>query len=145
MFTSDPSKMISIAGDYKWGEYYNGRIRSADWKLLFAPIPHISLLTEFNRNHFINVGEPKTNSIVDLYILQGRFALNPRIQLIGFYQKNSFDHSDSYNLRFAWEYEPLSYIYLIYNHGSFTDPNRLDKLKQSEDHAIFKISYLKQF
>jgi hypothetical protein len=40
------------------------------------------------------------------------------------------------------KYEPLSYIYLIYNHGSFTDPNQL---KQSEDHAIFKISYLKQF
>lgn len=145
LFTSDPSKMISIASDYQWGEYYNGRRRSADWKLQFAPIPNISLLAEFNRNHFIDVGELKTNSIVDLYIVQGRFALNPRIQLIGFYQKNSFDHSDSYNIRFAWEYEPLSYVYLIYNHGSFTDPTRLNQLKQSEDHAIFKISYLKQF
>jgi hypothetical protein len=141
-FTSDPSKVISLAGNYQWGTYFNGKIRSADWKLQFAPIPHISLLAEFNRNHFIDVGESKENSIVDLYIVQGRFALNPRIQLIGFYQKNSFDNSDSYNVRFAWEYEPLSYIYLIYNHGSFVNPNQV---KQSEDHAIFKISYLKQF
>ena len=142
LFTTDPSKKISLAGSYLWGEYFDGSIRSADWKLQFAPVPHISLLAEFNRNHFMNVGEPKNNSIVDLYILQGRFALNPRLQLTGFYQKNSFDHSDNYNLRFSWEYEPLSYIYFIYNHGSITDPQ---KLTRTEDHVIFKISYLKQF
>jgi hypothetical protein len=110
--------------------------------LQFAPISHISLLAEFNRNHFIDVGEPKTNSTVDLYILQGRFALNPRIQLIGFYQKNSLDKSQGYNIRFAWEYQPLSYIYFIYNHGSFDNS---PQVKQTEEHIIAKISYLKQF
>jgi hypothetical protein len=142
IFTSDPSKILSIAGDYKWGTYFNGKLNASDWKLQFAPIPHISLLAEFNRNHFIDVGEPKTNSTIDLYIIQGRFALNPRMQLIGFYQKNSLDNSDSYNIRFSWEYSPLSYIYFIYNHGSLTD---LQHVKQSEDHVIFKVSFLKQF
>ncbi len=104
MFTSDPSKIISLAGDYKWGTYFNGRIKSGDWKLQFAPVPHISLLAEFNRNHFINVGEPKTTTTIDLYIIQGRFALNPRMQLTGFYQRNSLGHSDNYNIRFSWEY-----------------------------------------
>jgi hypothetical protein len=142
LLTSDPSKIISLAGDYKWGTYFNGRIKSGDWKLQFAPVPHISLLAEFNRNHFINVGEPKTTTTIDLYIIQGRFALNPRMQLTGFYQRNSLDHSDNYNIRFSWEYKPLSYIYFIYNHGGFTN---LQQLKQTEDHVIFKISYLKQF
>ena len=142
IFTSDPSKILSIAGDYKWGTYFNGKLNASDLKLQFAPIPHISLLAEFNRNHFIDVGEPKTNSTIDLYIIQGRFALNPRMQLTGFYQKNSLDNSDSYNIRFSWEYSPLSYIYFIYNHGSLTD---LQHVKQSEDHVIFKVSYLKQF
>ncbi len=142
LFTTDPSKILSLAIDYKWGSYFNGKLRSADWKLQFAPIPHISLLAEFNRNHFMEVGEPKTNSTIDLYILQGRFALNPRIQLIGFYQKNSLDNSQSYNIRFAWEHQPLSYVYLIYNHGNF---NNSPQLKQTEEHVIAKISYLKQF
>jgi len=142
LFTTDPSKFLSLAIDYKWGDYFNGKLKSADWKLQFAPIPHISLLAEFNRNHFSEVGEPKTTSTVDLYILQGRFALNPRIQLIGFYQKNSFDKSQSYNIRFAWEYQPLSYIYFIYNHGSFDNS---PQVKQTEEHIIAKISYLKQF
>lgn len=142
LFTTDPSKIVSLAGDYRWGTYFNGRLKSADWKLLFAPIPQISLLAEFNRNHFFNVGESKSNGIIDLYIIQGRFALNPRMQLTGFYQKNSLDHSQNYNIRFSWEYQPLSYIYLIYNHAGF---NNFEQLKETEDHEILKISYLKQF
>lgn len=141
-FSSDPSKVLSFSGDYTTGSYFNGKIRSINFKLQFAPIPHISLLAQFNRNRFIDVGEPKTNSTIDLYIIQGRFALNPRMQLTGFYQKNSFDNSDSYNIRFSWEYSPLSYIYFIYNHGSLTDYRHI---KQTEDHVIFKMSYLKQF
>ncbi|HVZ57123.1 MAG TPA: DUF5916 domain-containing protein [Chitinophagaceae bacterium] len=140
--TTDPSKFLSLAGDFKWGQYFNGRILSGDWKLQFAPIPHISVLAEFNRNHFSQVGEAKESKTVDLYIIQGRFALNPRLQLIGFYQKNSLDNSQSYHFRFAWEYKPLSYVYLIFNHGSMMDP--LHPVKQSEDHLMAKISYLKQ-
>lgn len=142
IFTSDPSKILSFSADYKWGTYFNGKLQSGDWKLQFAPIPHVSLIAEFNRNHFTDVGEPKTSSTVDLYILQGRFALNPRIQLTGFYQKNSLDNSDNYNIRFSWEYQPLSYIYIIYNHGSM---QTLQQVKQSEDHVILKLSFLKQF
>lgn len=142
MFTTDPSKFISLAGNYKWGEYFNGRLTSADWKMQFAPIPHISILAEFNRNHFRNVGTLNEDRTIDLYIVQGRFAINPRLQLIGFYQKNSLDNSQNYNIRFSWEYKPLSYVYLIYNHGRAIDLTRFDK--QSEDHVVAKISYLRQ-
>jgi hypothetical protein len=78
---------------------------------------------------------------VDLRIIQGRFALNPRLQLSGFYQNNSLDHSDSYNVRFSWEYLPLSYLYIIYNHGRSETPLQVS---QSDQHAILKISLLKQ-
>lgn len=141
-FSTDPSKFINLVTSYLWGGYFNGKLKSADWKLQFAPIPHISLIAEFNRNHFFELGENKTTSTVDLYILQGRFALNPRIQLTGFYQKNSLDNSDNYNIRFSWEYQPLSYLYIIYNHGSM---QTLQQLKQTEDHVVLKLSLLKQF
>jgi hypothetical protein len=88
------------------------------------------------------VGESKTYSTIDLYILQGRFALNPRVQLIAFYQRNSGNSSQNYNIRFSWEYEPLSYIYLIYNHAEFNNPAGKNP---GEDHVIAKLSYLKQF
>jgi len=138
---SDPSKLINAALNYAWGTYFNGYLISSDWKLQFAPIPHISITGEFNRNHFENVGQPKTNSKVDLYIIQGRLALNPRLQLVGIYQKNSINSAQNYNIRFSWEYQPLSFLYLIYNHGNVAN---LLQLRQSEDHVIAKISYLKQ-
>jgi hypothetical protein len=142
MFTTDPSKFISLVGDYKWGGYYNGKLESSDWKLQIAPIPHISVLAEFNRNHFTKVGVMQQTTTVDLYIIQCRLALNPRIQLTGFYQKNSLDNSQNYYVRFSWEYKPLSYIYFIYNHGTTND--LLSSTKQSEGHVVAKISYLKQ-
>lgn len=90
----------------------------------------------------MGVGQPAVDRFIDLYILQGRFALNPRLQLICFYQQNALNNTRNYNIRFSWEYQPLSYIYLIYNHGGFTD---LQQSHVSEDHVIAKISYLRQF
>jgi Domain of unknown function (DUF5916)/Carbohydrate family 9 binding domain-like len=141
-FSSNPSKILSLYINYSWGTYYNGRLNTGDWKLQFAPIPQISLTGEFNRNRFFGVGELKTYTTVDLVVLQGRFALNPRIQLTAFYQKNTEDNSNNYNIRFSWEYQPLSYIYLILNHQGF-DP--VNSKAVFEDHAIIKINYLKQF
>ncbi len=140
--STDPSKMLNLQMIYTFGEYFNGNLNSSDWKLQFAPIPYISLTGRFNRNHFMGVGSLKTNSTVDLYSIEGRFALNPRIQLVGFYQRNSENSSDNYNIRFSWEYEPLSNIYIVFNHHGF---NNLQSKFLTEDHVIAKISYLRQF
>jgi len=140
--STDPSRFINLLVIFSWGDYYNGRLISGDWTLQLAPIPHISVKGRFNRNHFANVGEEPTTSTIDLYSLEGRFALNPRLQFVGFYQKNSENNSQNYNMRFSWEYKPLSYIYLVYNHNTFNEPGHNAEI---EDHAIAKISYLKQF
>jgi len=142
---TDPSKIINLVVDYKTGTYFNGRLNSVDYKLQFAPIPYISLTGEYNRNHFEDVGELKTTTAVNLYILQGRFALNPRLQLTGIYQKNSLNNADSYNIRLSWEFMPLSYVYLIYNRGTNNVVNNMIVETQAEDHTIAKISYLQQF
>lgn len=142
--SSDPSKIINVQLLYNGGRYYNGRIHSPDWILQFAPIPHVSITGHFNRNNFFGVGEPKTDAIVDLYSVEGRFALNPRVQLVAFYQQNSQNDTKNYNVRFSWEYKPLSYIYLVLNHTGFNG-NILHPQAMAEDHMIGKISYLKQF
>jgi len=139
---TNPSKMLNMHFVYTFGSYYNGKLNSGDWILEFAPIPHISITGEFNRNKFFGVGEHNTYSTVDLYVLQGRFALNPRLQLSAFLQKNTGNSSQNYNIRFSWEYQPLSYVYLIFNRQEF---NPLGSKVQQEDQAIFKINFLKQF
>lgn len=141
-YSTDQSKMLNLLVDYSFGTYFNGNLNAADCRLQFAPIPHFSITGRFNRNHFKAVGESKNNTTVDLFAVEGRFALNPRLQLIGFYQKNTQNDLQNFNIRLSWEYQPLSYIYVVFNHRGF---DTLQQRKQTDDHVIAKISYLKQF
>jgi len=47
----------------------------------------------------------------------------------------------NYNIRISWEYRPLSFIYLVLNKRGF---ERFDGINQNEQHAILKLSYLRQ-
>jgi len=127
--STDPSVVVNLNGIYSWGNYFNGKLNSGNWNFQFAPIPQVSITVRYNRNHFRGVGEPKITTKVDLYGIEGRFALNPRLQMTGFYQKNSANNADNYNLSLAWEYEPLSYLYLVFNHSRFTNVQAKRKLK----------------
>jgi hypothetical protein len=141
LYNTDNSKPLSAGVSFTFGDYFNGRLNSGTFNVQIAPSPHFNLVAQYNLNHFKNVGDPATSKKVNLYSLSGRLALNPRMQLIGFYQKNSENDMANYNIRFSWEYEPLSYFYIVFNHRAFD--NALLK-RQTEDHAIIKISYLKQ-
>lgn len=139
--STDPSGVVSTNLTFDIGSYFNGKLNSWSATLNLAPSPHFYLQGQFNRNHFKEVGDPKTSTKVDLYTLSGRLALNPRLQLIGFYQMNSENDASNYNIRLSWEYQPLSYIYLVFNRRGF-DNTQLKR--QTEDHAIIKVSYLRQ-
>jgi Domain of unknown function (DUF5916)/Carbohydrate family 9 binding domain-like len=141
---SDGSKKVSFTWIGEYGKYFDGNLNSTDFKLNFAPLPHVTFNARFNRNHFIEVGESKTTTNVDLIAFEGRLAMNPRLQLIGFYQRNNKSNAQNYNLRLSWEYQPLSYIYLVFNNRQFNSSLKPD-IRSSEDHAIAKISYLRQF
>ncbi|WP_266366564.1 carbohydrate binding family 9 domain-containing protein [Tellurirhabdus rosea] len=138
---TDPSRKISSTLNYEIGSYYDGRLGSADWTVRYSPIPHISINMRYTTNRFKEVGEEKTSRTVDLYTVEGRFALNPRVQLIGFYQKNTDNNRDIYNIRLAWEYRPLSFLYLVFNHRGYQQAGS----RQNEQHVIGKVSFLKQF
>ena len=126
---------------FETGSYFNGKLTNGTFTLNFAPIPNFYLQGQYNRNQFKDVGDPETDKKVDLYSISGRLALNPRFQLIGFYQKNSENDLSNYNIRLSWEYQPLSFVYLVFNRRGF-DNTQLKR--QTEDHAIIKISYLRQ-
>ncbi len=140
-YSTDPSKIIGLNSSLETGSYFNGKLNTVSISLRFSPVPHFSVTGQFNRNHFKKVGDNKESITADLYSISGRIALNPRLQLIGFYQKNSQSKLDNYNIRLSWEYQPLSYIYLVFNHRGF---DNTQMKRQTEDHAIFKLSYLKQ-
>lgn len=143
-YSSDGSKKISITMNGEFGKYFDGHLNTSDFRLNFAPIPHLAFNARFNRNSFKEVGINDISKKVDLWAFETRMAMNPRLQLIGFYQRNIDQNANNINLRLAWEYQPLSFIYIVLNKREFNSDLRPD-LRAREDHAIAKISYLKQF
>jgi len=145
LLQTDPSKIINANVVLTTGTYFNGKLTTGDYKIQFAPSPHVSFLGEYNQNYFSKVGIGNTTKTVNLLILQTRLALNPRLQFTGLYQKNTVNNSNAYNLRLAWEFSPLSYVYFIYNRGVNSQLPAPQAVTQVEDHIIFKVSYFQQF
>lgn len=138
--STDASKKIYAKFNYVTGSYFDGRLRDQNYQLFFVPIPHISIGGRYNRLTFENVGG--TDQRVDLYGFEGRFALNPRLQFTFIYQMNSQGDSQNINARISWEYRPLSFVYFVYNLREFDDHL---EVRQLQEQAIAKLSFLKQF
>lgn len=142
LLASDPSSKYSGSFEYGWGGYYNGFLHTIDAQGRLAPIPFINLGLTWSRNSFENMGVARENKTVDLVILESRLALSPRLQWIGFYQKNTTDQLNVLNMRLAWEYQPLSFVYLVFN---ASDYQGTDKSTQKQQSFLAKLSFLKQF
>lgn len=142
LLSSDPSAKYSGSTEYGWGGFFNGTLQTLDSKFRLAPIPHVNLGLSWNWSKFENMGAARETKEVNLLILETRMAINPRMQLIGFYQKNTTDDLKSLNLRLSWEYQPLSFVYLVFNSLNYQG---MDSTQQKQQSFLAKLSYLKQF
>ena len=114
-YNTDLSRKLSGNISYNWGGFYDGRRDFVNAGIRYAPLPHISLSADYEHNTLTDIGSENQNLETDLYTASLRLALNPKVQLSTFYQYNSFDQQGRWNVRFSWEYMPLSFIYLVFN------------------------------
>jgi hypothetical protein len=153
---SDRSRKASYSVFHERGGYYDGSLLTTNVRLTLAPLPHVSAALSWQANQFRGVGGTGENTDVHLLSAETRLALNPRVQLIGFYQHNTAASRDTYNVRLSWEYQPLSFLYLVFNQRAYDDfvtrqlPTgervpTTQLARQQEQHLIGKLSYLKQF
>ena len=141
-YNSDQSKKYGLSAEVAMGPYYDGKLSEYTLEVRLAPLPHIELSADYGLNRFQELGIENKTFNTNLLGINGRFALNPRIQLIGFYQRNTAVNRDVWNVRFSWEYRPLSYIFLVFNSNHRNAINPTDRLRQ--DQAIAKITFLRQ-
>lgn len=140
-YNSDQSKKLSGSIRYDFGDFYNGTRNTTIAGLRYAPLPHISFTADYEHNNINGLGILQEDLDTDLYTGSLRLALNPRVQLSTFYQYNSFDEQGRWNVRFSWEYMPLSFIYLVFND---TQVDVFDPVQRTRQ-FISKITLLKQF
>ncbi|MEY4382796.1 MAG: hypothetical protein RI995_338 [Bacteroidota bacterium] len=141
-FSTDQSKKYSTFITADFGDFFNGKQNIYSIKTNVAPIPHVNVGFTLNRNEIRDLGVAKESKDVNLWMIESRLAINPRIQLIGFYQQNSLNDLHVVNLRFSWEYQPLSYVYLVFNQMEHIGD---DLTLQKQKAFLAKVSFLKQF
>lgn len=137
-YNSDLSRRFSFTGSIETGGYYNGRLHALSAELKIAPSRYISFINNYEFNRLCSIGVSNQSFDTHLFTSSVRLALNANIQLAGFYQYNSTLNTGRLNLRFSWQYRPLSFIYLVFNSQRNTD------LKTTEQQGIFKINFLRQ-
>ncbi|TXD84501.1 carbohydrate binding family 9 domain-containing protein [Subsaximicrobium wynnwilliamsii] len=140
-YNTDQSKKLSASMKYRFGNFYDGSLNTVEAGLRYAPIPHIALSGSYEHNTLKNIGILDADLETDLYTASLRLALNPKVQLSTFYQYNSFDEQGRWNVRYSWEYMPLSFIYLVFND---TQTDAFDPIQRNTQ-FISKITFLKQF
>lgn len=140
-YNTDLSKKWSSDIGVDLGSFYNGTRTTVNAAARFAPLPHATLSLNYEHNDINGVGVLEEDLNTDLYTANLRLALNPRVQLSTFYQYNSFNEQGRWNVRFSWEYMPLSFIYLVFND---TQIDVFDPV-QGSTQFISKITFLKQF
>jgi len=146
-YDSDQSKAFSYKAFSETGRFYNGNLRTLTGQVRYSPIPNVSAKISYTRNDFVEVGGEKESKTTHLFSPEIRLSVNPRLQLTSFYQYNSAAKRDVWNIRFAWEFQPLSFLYIVYNSNAAqqfsNELKRFDTVRNEQ--SIAKITYLKQF
>ncbi len=140
-FNTDQSKKWSLSGQLEWGTFYNGKRERVTSGVRIAPNPKMAFTFDYEYNRLRDLGELNSNLETHLSTFGARFAANPRLQLSSFYQYNTFDEQGRWNVRLSWEYQPLSFLYLVFNN------TRISGLENpfEQQQTIAKITFMKQF
>jgi len=140
-YNTDQSKKWSASTSYSFGRFYNGVRNTAFFSGRLAPIPQAALTFDYEYIDLKNVGEDRQDLVTHLLTAGARFALNPRVQLSVFYQYNSFDGQGRWNVRGSWKYQPLSFLYIVFNDSRIN--SELDPFQEQQ--FISKLTWVKQF
>lgn len=111
---SEHSRLFSAGGNVGVGRYFLADFVRAQGQVGFSPLPHIGLFLNYEFNRFDGAGVRPGGVSTHLLQLEGRLALTPRLQLIGSYQRDTAGNVGLMNARLAWEFLPLSFLYVVF-------------------------------
>jgi hypothetical protein len=113
---TDPSSKIAFRFDGATGGYFDGSLQSVRGALQATPDPRFAISADYTLNRLSEVGATSGAVTTHLLGIETRVAANPRLQFVSFAQWNTVARQVSWNARFTWEYQPLAFFNVVYNH-----------------------------
>ena len=111
-YRAGPQRPISGTFAYQQGGFFSGTRRELAWRGRLEVVPHLIVEPIISLNW---IALPDGDYDTRLVASRINYNLSPRSFLAAFLQYNSAANSLSTNIRFRWEYQPGSDIYLVYN------------------------------
>ncbi|MEW5740291.1 MAG: sugar-binding protein [Myxococcota bacterium] len=138
-FLTQASRKASVEGDVSGGTYYSASTFSARVRASVQPIPHVSVAAQYGYNRFWGPGVTGDFADTHLVLVESRLALNPKLQLIGSYQRDTAGNASVLNARLAWEFLPLSFLYVVFTdtRGAYGAPDA----PVAEQRLVVKATY----
>lgn len=138
-YRPDTSARVQLAGEVSAGGFYDGRLLSSVLSARASASPRASLGVSWEANRVSGVDRSATKA-THILAPELRLALDPRVQLTAFVQLNTAIRRAAWNVRFSWEFRPLSFVYLVYD-----DPAPLAGAVSSrrDRRLILKVTLLK--
>lgn len=115
-YTSTGNRRVTYVGNFQWGDYYTGTLKSGTLTALYRPNTHLTLAV----NNTLNVFRlPQGNFSIELAGLQVSYAFNRFVNLTTFLQADTAQNQAvSANIRLRYTFRPDSDLYVIYNTGT---------------------------
>ena len=112
------SRRVSGFASVAAGEFYGGTLRELSWRGRVELSSQLSLEPQVSLNH---VDTPY--GVGDTNVIGGRvtYTLTPRMFVSSLGQYQSATKSTSANVRFRWEYQPGSELFVVYSDARDTD------------------------
>jgi hypothetical protein len=109
-----PQNRISGDLSYEWGTFFNGTRARAGYRGRIEIVPQLSVEPGLEFNWVDLVQGYFTTRLVTARV---NYTLSPRIYMSALTQYNSSNNSFSTNVRFRWEYQPGSDLFVVYSDG----------------------------
>lgn len=118
---TDPSARVALRLEGAVGGYFDGSLHTWRGVVQATPDPRVAINIDYTLNRLREVGVTQATLTTHLLGLETRLAASPRLQLVSFVQWNTVARQLTANARLSWEYQPLSYITLVYNDRGAVD------------------------
>jgi hypothetical protein len=113
---TDPSATLAVRMEASTGGYFDGQLHTLRTAIQATLDPRFAVSGDYTLNRLANVGIGDASPTTHLLGAEARLAANPRLQFVSFLQWNTVARQLTGNARLAWEYRPLAFVTIVYNH-----------------------------
>lgn len=137
--STQASRKVAGSGEVSTGTYYSAHTFSGTLRASVQPIPHVSLSGGYTYNRFWGKGVLGEFAETHLLLVETRLAISSKLQLIGSYQRDTDGNAQVFNARLAWEFQPLSFVYVVVTdtRSAYRSPDAMP----NELRVVAKVTY----